>query len=77
MGLTITRKVGESFHIGDYIVVTVTGLNQREIRLTVEAPQNLKILRTELIGAADCLWCGKPKMRPCLTADESEVCEWR
>jgi sRNA-binding carbon storage regulator CsrA len=55
MGLSITRKFGESFllicrEIGP-IKVTVRGRgdNPSHIRLSIEAPQNVNILREELL----------------------------
>ena len=48
--LVLTRQPGESVTIGDDIVVTVLevrGYNQ--IRIGIEAPDNIRIVRTELL----------------------------
>ncbi len=45
--LLLSRKSGESVRIGD-AVVTVRRMRGRRVWLGVEAPQSVKILRTEL-----------------------------
>jgi carbon storage regulator len=46
--LVISRKVGESIVIGDSIVVTVVQTQRGRVRLGVEAPPGVLILREEL-----------------------------
>lgn len=46
--LIITRKVGQSFNIGDDIVVSVVEAGKDKVRLGISAPKNVKIIRTEL-----------------------------
>ncbi len=52
MGLTLTRKIGESFTIGDDIEITViefSGAFKGEmsiVRILIEAPLNMRIMRT-------------------------------
>jgi len=46
--LVISRKVGESIVIGDSIVVTVVQTQRGRVRLGVEAPPGVLILRKEL-----------------------------
>jgi carbon storage regulator len=49
--LALTRKVGERIVIGDNIVVTVVSIKGDNIRLTIEAPKEIKIYRGELFDA--------------------------
>ena len=46
--LVITRKTGESFTIGDEVTVTVLGDRERPVRLGIDAPVHVRVLRTEL-----------------------------
>jgi len=46
--LILTRKVGESLIIGDQIRVQVLGLRGKQVRLGVEAPEEVVVLREEI-----------------------------
>ena len=46
--LVLSRKVGERILIGDNIAVTVVRLNGGGVRLGIEAPANLIVVREEL-----------------------------
>jgi carbon storage regulator len=46
--LVLSRKVGESFVIGDNIVVTVVRIAGGGVRIGIEAPNNCSVLRQEL-----------------------------
>jgi len=46
--LALTRRADEAILIGDDIVVTVLGLKGGQVRLGIEAPPNVKILRDEI-----------------------------
>ena len=48
--LVLTRKIGESIHIGDRVVVTVQDVRGGRIRLSVKAPSDVLLLRGELVG---------------------------
>jgi len=48
--LVLSRKIGESILIGDNVVVTVREMHGGRIRLAIEAPQDVLVLRNELIG---------------------------
>lgn len=50
--LVLSRKLGESIVIGDNIRVTVVGVNGGKIRIGIEAPQDVLVLREELVTAA-------------------------
>ena len=46
--LVLSRKLGERIVIGDRIVVTVTKLDRGQVRLGVEAPPEITVLRNEI-----------------------------
>jgi carbon storage regulator len=46
--LVVSRKVGERILIGDKIAVTVVKLAGGAVRLGVEAPQEMAVMREEL-----------------------------
>jgi carbon storage regulator CsrA len=46
--LILTRKAGESLIIGDRIRVQVVGLKGKQVRLGVEAPEDVVVLREEI-----------------------------
>lgn len=46
--LVLTRKLQERICIGDNIVVTVLRVNGSTVRLGIEAPQEVRVLRGEL-----------------------------
>jgi carbon storage regulator len=46
--LVLTRRVGESIDIGKEITVKVIGLYGGQIRLGIEAPKNVPVVRNEL-----------------------------
>jgi carbon storage regulator len=48
--LVLSRKVGEKILIGDNITVTVVRVAQGVVRLGVEAPKELPIVREEIKG---------------------------
>ena len=47
--LTISRKSGQSFKIGDDIEVFVNKTDNAQVKVTISAPKELKILRSELL----------------------------
>lgn len=51
--LILRRKSGESIVIGDNINVTVLDINEGSVRLAIDAPKSIPILRSELLQAAD------------------------
>lgn len=46
--LIITRKKGESIMIGDDIEITVSKIDDGSVKIGIEAPRNVNILRKEL-----------------------------
>ena len=51
--LILRRKAGETLVIGDDIKVAVLDINEGSVRLAIEAPKQIPILRSELLQAAD------------------------
>lgn len=45
--LVLTRKVGETIRIGDDIVVTVLEVRRGQVRIGVDAPRQVRIVRTD------------------------------
>ena len=50
--LVLTRKPGERIVIDDRITVTVLEVQGNRIRLGIEAPKEIPVMREELIGSA-------------------------
>lgn len=50
--LVLSRKVGERILIGDNIAITVVRVAQGSVRIGIEAPENLNIVR-EKVAAPD------------------------
>ena len=49
--LIITRKEGESFLIGDNINITVLGVTGDKVKISIDAPIEIPVLRKELADA--------------------------
>ncbi|MGL5066962.1 MAG: carbon storage regulator CsrA [Sarcina sp.] len=47
--LVLTRKKGEGILIGDDIEITVTKLDDGTVKLAINAPKNVSIIRKELV----------------------------
>lgn len=47
--LILTRRVDESIAIGDDIIVRVIDIDNGQVRLGIDAPQRVRILRSELL----------------------------
>lgn len=46
--LVLSRKTGEKIRIGDNVEVTVVRIGPNAVRLGIEAPRDMNILREEL-----------------------------
>lgn len=46
--LVLTRKPSQSLYIGDGIKITVHGIRGNQVRLGIEAPDNVRIYREEI-----------------------------
>ena len=50
--LILQRKEGESLHIGEDVEITVLAVEAGRVRLAIQAPRDVTILRSELRVAA-------------------------
>ena len=48
--LVLSRKVGQKILIGDKISITVVRVGQGGVRIGVEAPEEMEVVREELLG---------------------------
>lgn len=46
--LILTRKVGQGFMIGQDVEITITEISGDKVRVGIEAPKQIKVLRREL-----------------------------
>ena len=53
--LVISRKAMESVYIGNDIVIHVVQIRGEHVRLAIEAPKDVKILRHELKESDECV----------------------
>ena len=51
--LILQRKAGESLLIGEEVEVTVLSVEAGRVRLAIDAPKSVSILRSELKNAAE------------------------
>ena len=52
--LSLTRGVGQVVYLGTHIKITIASISGKSVRLAIEAPDDLLILREELIESIDC-----------------------
>jgi carbon storage regulator CsrA len=50
--LVLSRKINESIIIGGNIRITATAIRGRQVRLCIDAPPAVRIVREELLSAA-------------------------
>lgn len=48
--LVITRKRGESFRVGENIIVHIIDTDRGNVKVGIDAPKDVPIARTELLG---------------------------
>lgn len=46
--LILTRRIGESVNIGDNIQITILGVRGNQVRIGVDAPQDVPVHREEI-----------------------------
>jgi carbon storage regulator len=61
--LVLSRKLGEKLLIGDDITVSVTFIKGNRVKLGIEAPPHVRVVRGELKPLAD----DAPRQEPNLT----------
>ena len=66
--LVLTRKPGEKVVIGNGITLTVVAVTGNKVRVGIDAPDQVRILRAELLG-----WQDRPVPDPDL---EGKPPEW-
>ncbi len=47
--LVLSRKVGESFVVGDDVTITVVNVGGNKVRIGIEAPPEISIVRSEVL----------------------------
>jgi len=53
--LILARREGESVQIGDEIVVTVLMIEGNQVKISFDAPRDVRIMRSELLDKAQTL----------------------
>ena len=51
--LVLVCRVGETLEIGDSVVVTMMEITGRQVRVGIDAPREVKVLREEIYGRDD------------------------
>ena len=69
--LVLSRKESERIRVGDSIVVTVVRLTKDRVRLGIEAPDDVLVLRDELEKESNTDAISEPKSRPAIKAGGS------
>jgi carbon storage regulator len=46
--LSLSRKVGQTIHIGDDIEITISNIHKNHVKVCIKAPDNWPIYRDEL-----------------------------
>jgi carbon storage regulator len=49
--LVLSRKQGQKIHLGTDVTLTVVAVRGNQVRLSIEAPEQVSIRRGELVGA--------------------------
>ena len=60
--LVLSRKTGQQIQIGDNITITILQMKGRTVRVGIDAPAEVRVLRSELIDEPQ-------SMSPCDTAE--------
>ena len=67
--LILSRKESECIHLGDDIIVTIVRVNGDKVRIGVQAPAHVKILRTEL----EQNWVDRPRTEEPPTEEQRPI----
>lgn len=65
--LILTRRVGERLMVGDDIVIKVVRVDGNQVRIGIDAPRNVRIVREEIQD--------KPPREPEAPAPRAYVCD--
>lgn len=71
--LVLSRKARERIMIGDEVVITVVRVQQHVVRIGIEAPRHLKIIREGLEPPAPSAELREMKPRPALARELEPV----
>ena len=69
--LVLTRKQGERIVIGDDIVITVVRTKGSSVRVGIQAPAHVPVLRGEIANAM-----AQESKRPASTEEDAEGDDW-
>jgi len=47
--LVVSRKIGEELKVGDDIIIKVIDIDKNQVKIGIDAPRNVTILRMELV----------------------------
>ena len=47
--LVVSRKIGEELKVGEDIIVKVVDIDKNQVKIGIDAPRNVSILRMELV----------------------------
>lgn len=53
MSLAISRRKNEGFLIGENIYISIVSIGREQVKLSIDAPLNYKIVRDELVVNPD------------------------
>ncbi len=70
--LVLTRKLMERLFIGDNICVTVVRLEGGQVRLGIDAPREVSVVRAELVPERPAPR-SRPIARPVVASDRAEL----
>lgn len=59
--LILTRKTDETIRIGDDVVITVVRVKGNSVRIGIEAPKGVRVVRSELLNSESPVESEKPK----------------
>lgn len=59
--LVLSRKTAEAIRIGDDIHITIVSTEGSKVRIGIEAPGDVRILRSELVNR--CIPAPKPRVK--------------
>ena len=62
--LVLTRKLGERIYIGPGIWLTVLEMKRNAVRIGIEAPEDIEIMREELVALAHHEKSSEPSLEP-------------
>ena len=47
--LVVSRKIGEELKVGNDIIVKIIDIDKNQVKIGIDAPRNIMILRMELV----------------------------